>query len=147
MSDDETTSENNIKFKTVYEGEYMIQNLISNDNNCSAHFEYNYGVGVMLKLLTYNPTHKSHFLLHAIESDSKVHCLEKMYDHIFTLKTTLKKKDNPYLIYLIEWYCPDTQKIVKSSFYGDNIEQVLMKFNYGKQKKLVIYNMKLVPNC
>jgi len=151
MSNDELQHEeiheNNVKFKSVYEGEYMIQNLISNDNNCSAHFEYNYGRYVILKLLTYNPNHKSHFLLHSIEGDNNIDCLEKMYDHIFTLKTTLKKKDNPYVIYSIDWFCPDTKKIVTSSFYGDTIEQVLMKFNYGKQKKLVIYNMKLVPNC
>ena len=147
MSDDETNKENNIKFKTVYEGEYMIQKLISNDNNCSAHFEYNYGGRyVTLKLLTYNPNHKSHFLLHSIEGDDNIDSLGKMYDHIFTLKTTLKKKDNPYIIYSIDWFCPDTKKIVTSSFYGDTIEQVLTKFNYGKQKKLVIYNMKLVPN-
>ena len=29
-----------IKFTNIYEGEYAIQKLISNDNNCSAHFEY-----------------------------------------------------------------------------------------------------------
>ena len=93
MNEDETSNENNIKFKTVYEGEYMIQRLISNDNNCSAHFEYKHrGKYVILKLLTYNPNHKSHFLLHSIEGNNNIDCLEKMYDHIFTLKTTLKKK-------------------------------------------------------
>ena len=29
-----------MKFENVFEAEYKIQELIKNDNNCSAHFEY-----------------------------------------------------------------------------------------------------------
>ena len=29
-----------VNFNSVFEGENKIQNLIKNDNNCSAHFEY-----------------------------------------------------------------------------------------------------------
>ena len=157
-----------IKFTNVYEGEYAIQKLISNDNNCSSHFEYiemmgpsslldfyksqgkNYTVesqllDVKLNLITYNPTHKAHFLLHTINGSDKIDCLIKMYEHIYQLKSTLNKKESPYLLYTIEWYCPKSQKIVNSSFYGESIEQVLLKFNYGKKIQLVIHNMKLNP--
>tara|TARA_B100001063_G_scaffold231121_1_gene244948 strand:- start:9134 stop:9598 length:465 start_codon:yes stop_codon:yes gene_type:complete len=143
----------NSEIKSIYEGEYKIQKLLINDNNCSAHFEYkllvrrtiNQNEACNLKLITYNPSHKTHFLLHTVSGEDEIDCLEKMYEHIFKLKTTLKKKDSPYLLYSIEWYCPDTSKIVSSSFYGNSIEQILTKFNYGKKEKLVIYNMKLCP--
>lgn len=148
-----------INFKTVYEGEYVIQMMISNDNNCSAHFEYLVTKNdtdtlendeiICLKLITYNPMHKTHFLLNMIKGEDKLDCLDKMYDHIYKLKTSLKEKESPYLNYSISWYCPNTQKTITSSFYGESIEQILLKFNYKKDKKLVIHHMKLnpVPMC
>ena len=39
---------------------------------------------------------------------------------------------NQYLNYTIEWYNPDNSKIEYSSFYGENIQQVIYKFFYGK---------------
>ena len=139
-----------MNFTTKFMGEFEIQRLIKDDNNCSAHFTYETTMAedkVRLALTTYNPQHKTHFLLHHLEGKTAIDCLEKMYNHIYELKTTLKNKDNHYLLYQIEWYCPHTQKIESSSFYGETIEQVLMKFNHCKKEKLVIYNMKLTPTA
>jgi len=141
---------NTINFKNMYEGEHTIQKLIKSDNNCSAHFEYSNITlkGIELTVITYNPSHKTSFFLHSLYGKNKIEVLEKMYKHIYELKTTLKKKESPYLNYLIEWYNPKEKEKVTSSFYGENIQQVLKKFYYGKYKEnnIIIYNMKLIPS-
>jgi len=139
----------NKQFGNVYEVEYSIQELIKNDSNCSAHFEYEELSFKRLKLnlVTYNPKHKTHFLLFSLmgEPDKKLELIKEMYIHVYTLKVALAKGDSPYVCYTIEWYCDKTNKRVKSSFYGENIEQVLLKFNYNHDKPLTIYSMQLNP--
>lgn len=138
-----------MKFENVFEAEYKIQELIKNDNNCSAHFEYEKMSDNTYELActTFNPIHKKYFLLHKCRETTKLAAVNEMYNHIFNLKTSLDKKDSPYLLYTIEWYCPEANKSITSTFYGDSIEQVLLKFNYGKKNKLTIYSMKLNPTC
>lgn len=127
-------------FDTIYEGENAISDLIKNDNNCSAHFEYTRIIpdSFELTVVTYNPSHKNYFHLHTLIDKSKIDCLKKMYEHIHSLKKTLKKKDSPYLNYTIEWYNPKTSRVETSSFYGENIQKVLSKFFYGKHKKNIL---------
>lgn len=133
-------------FKNIYEGEYNILNLIKNDNNCSAHFNYEYkNEAINLSVITYNPKHNTFFLLHTLTSKTKLDCLIKMYDYIYQLKTSMKEKTKGFCHYSIDWYCPDQKKLVTSSFCGENIEQILLKFHYGKNDKLTIYNIKLNP--
>ena len=139
----------NKTFENVYEAEHAIQELIKNDNNCSAHFEYeilNFR-RLKLNLITYNPKHNTHFLLFSIieNTEDKLELIKQMYEHVYTLRTTLAEKDSPYVSYTIEWYCDKTQKRIKSSFYGETIEQVLIKFNYNHDKPLTIYSMQLNP--
>lgn len=139
----------NKQFENIYEVEYSIQELIKNDSNCSAHFEYIEKNFKQLKmnLITYNPKHKTHFLLFSImgESIKKLELVTQMYEHVYTLKTTLAEKNSPYVSYTIEWYCDKTKKRETSCFYGENIEQVLIKFNYNHDKPLTIYSMNLNP--
>ena len=137
------------KFDTVYEGENAIQEIIKNDNNCSAHFEYNNRInGVELIVVTYNPIHNSFFFLHSLEASTKKKALSLMYDHIYQLKYTLTKKDSPYLSYTITWYSSKKQKIINSSFYGENIQQIIGKFYYGKHNNCldVIHKITLNPS-
>ena len=142
-----TISEAKSRFESIYQGEYEIQNLIKNDNNCSAHFIYNRypGKGYELIVVTYNPKHQTSFFLHSLEGKTKVKALEKMYEHIFNLKNTLKKGDSPYLHYIVEWYNSKLSKRVTSSFYGTRIQDVITKFYYGKhnEKEILIYSIKL----
>ena len=133
-------------FENVYEAEYAIQELIKNDYNCSAHFEYekcHRFKRLKLNLITYNPIHKTPFLLFSIlrTDQNKLEIITKMYEHVYTLKTTLSEKDSQYISYTIEWYCYKTKERVKTSFHGENIEQVLLKFNHDKPK--TIYSMVL----
>ena len=83
--------------ESVYQIEYNIKKLIQNDNDCSTHFEYSKaqfgGQSVTkLTLITYNPSHKKHFLLHSLEAQTRLMAVKAMYRHIFTLKT--KSQDN-----------------------------------------------------
>ena len=137
---------NYMVFENVYEAEYAIQELIKNDYNSSAHFEYekcHRFKRLKLNLITYNPIHKIPFLLFSIfrTDQNKLEIITEMYEYVYTLKTTTKEKDSQYISYTIEWYCDKTKEKVKTSFHGENIEQVLLKFNHDKKK--TIYSMEL----
>ena len=57
--------------------------LIEKDNNCSAHFNYSYQPNTcVLDVVTYNPTHKNHFLLHSLEGTNRIDALNNMYEYI-----------------------------------------------------------------
>ena len=144
-------------FENIYEAESAIQELIKNDNNCSAHFKYttmckeernillapNF---VQLELVTYNPKHKTHFLLHSLCEKTKLAAANALYKHIFDLKQTLEKPDSGYVNYTIEWGDKKDGKTRYSSFYGVDLEDVVRKFYYGKSKKaLNVFNVKLNP--
>ena len=133
--------------ESKYQIEYNIRKLIQNDNNCSAHFEYesNY-TKVKVHLVTYNPAHKTHFLLHTTEAESNLEALKKMYDHVFNLKNTLKEKNSPYFLYSIEWYSRKEGKSQTSSFYGSDIQDILRKFYYKRDfEDLTLLKMSLLP--
>lgn len=138
--------------ESVYQIEYNIKKLIQNDNDCSTHFEYSnihFGTGrsgIKLTLITYNPSHKRHFLLHSLEAQTRLMAVKAMYQHIFTLKQTLESKDSPYLLYCIEWFDKKTNKKSKSSFYGSSIQDILMKFYYKRDvNELTLLSMMLLP--
>ena len=140
-----------ISFDNLYQGEYVIQNLIKTDNNCSAHFEYSRhpGRGIELVVNTYNPKHKTSFFLHSLYGESKVDALEKMYEYIFYLKESLKKEDSQYFNYTVEWYNPKLNRKEKSTFCGKNIQEIVNKFFYGKHRKedkITIYSIILNPS-
>ena len=149
-------------FENIYEAEHAIQELIHKDNNCSAHFKYtrhpargknsNYKNAILSPLLvtvdlvTYNPAHKTHFLLHSIGGHTDLTAANALYTHIYNLKKTLEKSDSGYVNYTIEWSDKNGGKTRLSSFYGTDLEDVVRKFYYGKSKKsLNMFNIKLNP--
>ena len=135
-------------FTNIYEGEIAIQNMIKNDNNCSAHFNYEVNHStllVTLELVTYNPAHKAAFLLHTVEAGNNCKAINKIYEYLYNLKTTLKSKNDPYLSYTLEWYNSTAKKNEISYFGGENMEEILRKFYYGKLKTTKIFNIKLNP--
>lgn len=144
-------------FENIYEAESAIQGLIKNDNNCSAHFQYaceseKYRSAVLsaefvnVDLVTYNPEHKTHFLLHTMGAKTKIGALNALYDHIYKLKETLKDNKNGYLNYTIEWGNKTDSKTRFSSFYGEDLDEIIRKFYYGKTKQsLNIFSIKLNP--
>ena len=133
-------------FKNHYEGELAIGELIKKDNNCSAHFDYKFVEGAELDLVTYNPKSSTFFLLHNTKGNSKLDVITKMYNYLFTLKVSLKTKENSLNSYTIDWYNSVEEKQFKSFFYGESVDSVLKKFNYGKTlESYIIYNIRLNP--
>jgi hypothetical protein len=121
------------KFKNIYEGEYMISELIKGDGGCYTNFDYDSvyqgGTNTNLKVITYNPIHKTHFLLHQIDGIDALDTLHKMYDHIYNIKELLQQKGN-----------------TNSYFYGQNIEEVMKKFYYRKRRDdYTILSVRLNP--
>jgi len=111
------------KFKNIYEGEYMISELIKGDSGCYTNFDYDSvyqgGTNTNLKVITYNPIHKTHFLLHQIDGIDALDTLHKMYDHLYNIKELLQQKSNTkYASYTVEWWHVDKQGINRSYFYG-----------------------------
>ena len=147
----------NKMFENIYEAEHAIQELIKNDNNCSAHFAKTHlcnnnknaittPTSVKLDLITYNPEHKTPFLLHSISAHTELAAVNAMYTHIYKLKNTLASPESGYVNYTIEWGDKKDGVARFSSFYGSDVEDIVKKFYYGKSKKsLNIFNIKLNP--
>ena len=150
-------------FKTIYEAMHAIQSLIQKDNNSFAVFEWetecekskivshscmqNKKLMYILKLVTYNPSHKTHFLLHSLKSNTKHGALEKMYDYVFQIKKSMTHKQSSLMSYSIEWYNIATKKTTWSHFRGNSIEEIISKFFYGKTASdYTIFRIKLNPN-
>lgn len=125
------------KFKNIYEGEYTISELIKKNGGCYSNFDYDSlyqgGTNISLKVITYNPIHKTHFLLHRIDGINALDALHKMYAHIYNIKELLQQ-NTEYTSYKIEWRCVGKQSINHSYFYGQNKEEVMEKFYYRKHR-------------
>jgi hypothetical protein len=121
------------KFKNIYEGEYMISELIKCDNGCYTNFDYDSvyqgGTNTSLKVITYNPSHKTHFLLHQINGIDALDTLHKMFDHLYNIKDNAN-----YVSYVVEWLYKDIMNINRSLFYGENTDEIMKKFYYRKRK-------------
>ncbi len=158
-----------------YENE--IRCLIQNDNNCSAHFEWDIKkqshenfYTLTLNLITYNPKHLIHFLLHSIkhkinkpdvedsdyvlldtnkheinkpkiEDSDYVLVLEEMYKYLLKCNDCLYK-------YMIKWRfkaCDGHQSC--SHFQGNSIKQIIDKIYYGKKDDMIIIDLiELIPD-
>ena len=136
-------------FQNIYEAERAIQELIEKDNHCSAHF--NYGASSMnysLDLVTYNPKHKKHFLLHTTNGKTRIQAANRMYKHLTQLKESIKQKNSNLLNYTVEWYNYADDKSYHSSFYSASgrIEEIVKKVYYGKTRgSIIIHSIKLNP--
>ena len=121
------------KFGNIYEGEYMISELIKCDNGCYTNFDYDSvyqgGTNTSLKVITYNPSHKTHFLLHQINGIDALDTLHKMYEHLYNIKDNAN-----YVSYVVEWLYKDIMNINRSLFYGENMDEIMKKFYYRKRK-------------
>jgi len=132
-----------ISFESIYEGEYMISELIKGNGGCYTHFNYEvdsyqqFTVGdIKLSLVTYNPIHKTHFLLHELVAEDKINCLQDMYDHIYGIKNLIENKEGKSyageICYTIMWMEDGKMGTNTSFFYGKNLEDIIKKFYYGK---------------
>jgi len=141
----------NTPFANIYEGEYMISELIKGESGCYTNFDYEPvyqgGTNTTLKVITYNPIHKTHFLLHQIDGVDNIDALKKMYDHIYNIKELLQQKSNTkYASYTVEWWHVDKTGINHSFFYGENVEAVMKKFYYRKRREdYTILSVRLNP--
>ena len=61
--------------------------------DCYTNFDYDSvyqgGTNTNLKVITYNPIHKTHFLLHQINGIDALDTLHKMYEHLYNIKELL----------------------------------------------------------
>ena len=77
-----------MEFQNIYEGEYMISKLIEKQYNCYCHFDYELlypgGTNISLRLIGYNPTKKTHKVLHKIDGVNMEDALEKMYNFLYS---------------------------------------------------------------
>ena len=132
-------------FSNTFLAELAIRKLIQNDNNAHAFLNYNKinDTDYKLHLVTLNPNHDTHFLMHSIQGNDLLTLYNTMYRYVYELKITLKQHDSPYLSYTVEWY--NDNKIELSYFSGTSMEDVIRKFNYGKSSTPTIFSIKLNP--
>jgi hypothetical protein len=132
-------------FSNTFLAELAIRKLIQNDNHAHAFLNYNKinDTDYKLHLVTLNPVHDTHFLMHSIQGDDLLMLYNDMYKYVYELKAALKQHDSPYLSYTVEWY--NDNKIELSYFSGTSVEDVVRKFNYGKSSTPTIFSIKLNP--
>ena len=126
------------RFNEELKLEYTISQIIYKDNGCYTHFDKS---DSKLNVVTYNPKHHTYFLLVSIP------IVENYY---LTLKNALsyierntdRKEFNSYTV---QWK-NDQEDMKTSYFWAKDIQEVLDKVNYKKDKnKLTIYSIKVNP--
>ena len=151
---------------TKYQLERKISDMIHKDNKCTAHFmwEYkpkgNYGdvvniIGSLeLKVVTLNPAHETHFLLHQISKNLYDNVnIEDLYCKILqeVINILEKKKDSTIFHYAISWrdISNDALKFntVNSYFSGKNFKEIMEKFFFEKcEDNIIIDGITLLPD-
>jgi len=134
-------------FENIYIAELAIRKLIQNDNNSEA-FLHSKKCGSLqesyiLDLVTLNPVHNTHFLMHSLKGENLLTLYNNMYNYVYDLKNALKNKPSNFLNYTVEWYNNNKREL--SYFSGRSIEEVVRKFNYGKLTTPTIFSIKLSP--
>ena len=149
-----------------YKLERKISDLIYKDNKCTAHFIWkyntkgNYGdvvdiVGSLeLKVITLNPVHETHFLLHKIKKNLyENENIEDLYCKILqeVINILEKKKDSTIFHYAISWrdISNDALKFntVTSYFSGKNFKEIMEKFFFEKNENdIIIASVTLSPD-
>lgn len=138
--------------KTLYEYENAIRKIIKDDNKCSVHFSWDRAENYWLfNLATWNPKHKSAFLLHTVPSPEfrNIKAYEVMYEYVVNLKNMMSEKNTeteyPEKHYQVSWHDTEKNKTVSSFFWGVNLGEILRKFYFDKGEDTNIYNIKLMP--
>ena len=143
--------------------EREISEKIQKDNGCLAHFiwEFKPASGkdsldtLELKIVTINPTHNNHFLLHKatkIITNRKDNIDDIYCDILKEVIEILNKKcaTNP-LYYAIGWRDVSNEELkfntVTSYFSGRNFKEIMEKFYFEKcEKNIIIDSVKLLPD-
>ena len=141
-NDDLKTNEN------VLDLEHQISELIRNGRSgCHASFRYSHqGPKVRTKLVTWNPKHRSTFLVHEVEASSRIDTLK---DLLIYVKDKIRDQERPYTV---KWYFKHSKntndlKLVTSHFYATDLYSLLDKFYYDKNKDdYQIVEIKLNPS-
>ena len=144
-------------YQTAYDAELATRTLIKNDNQCEAFFYTELEtkgaqiIGAKLQLITINPKHNTPFLLYSIDLDpnlakSRRTCYyNRMYDYVYNVQKGLNKKGEPLIHYTIEWENRSGQ-VQTSYFSGTSLQNILIKFNYGKSPPPTIFKLQLKPS-
>lgn len=137
-----------IREKQIYKLKFEISELIRNDNGSYVSFEYNSSptFSRWLDVITYNPRHGQHFLFGRfyMKDLSELEVLEKVRSYI--KKPSVRFQYTTNKSYSIKWWNKEQSKLITSSFYGEDIYDVLYKF-YCKKKKdsIEIHEISLNP--
>ena len=143
--------------------EREISEKIQKDNGCLAHFIWEfkpaYGKNSLdtleLKIVTINPKHNNHFLLHKatkIITNRKDNIDDIYCDVLKEVIEILNKKcaTNP-LHYAIGWRDISNEELkfntVTSYFSGQDFKEIMEKFYFEKcEKNIIIDSVKLLPD-
>ena len=130
-----------------YDYESRIERLIHKQNKCTVHFEYDQAMSgnlptpdKELKVVTYNPEHKQHFLLGTFTGEDEADAARKAWEHVS------KNEDGKKYNFTIKWYKKDDGKEHQSYFWARSIERALFKFDHEKNRDdFVILSVDLNP--
>ena len=143
--------------------EREISEKIQKDNGCLAHFIWEYNPASIknsshtleLKIVTINPTHNNHFLLHKVTkciTDPRDN-IDDVYCEILNevIEILNKKSQGNIIYYAIGWRDISNEdlkfKTVTSYFSGKNFKDIMEKFYFEKcEENIIIDNVKLLPD-
>ena len=111
--------------------EKQISEIILKDNGCSSHFEYKeeYIDNCQLVLTTYNPIHDEKFIAYRVNGKNKLDAIKNLLD-LIEKKFFSKRLKN----YSVEWIKIKQNKSYTSYFVARDIEELLKKFYFQKNK-------------
>ena len=144
--------------KNRFQLEKEITDIIFNDNGCSTHFQWGSNnesnstqAKYQLNLVTYNPIHKTQFLLHTItEEIGDIELLWQEKEEIETkilrdMLYYLQQRKKHVYYYTVKWsYKKDDSNAGEefkenvSYFNGNDIQEIINKFFFQKDKDTII---------
>ena len=153
----------NTESLTKYQLERKIAEIIHKDNGCTAHFIWEYKpnkvvstvIGFLeLKVVTLNPSHATHFLLHKVKKNLYENvnvedlCCVILQEVIKILQT---KEDSTIIHYAIGWRDRTKEAIkfttITSYFSGNSFKEIIDKFFFEKNENdIIIDSITLLPD-
>ena len=142
--------------------EKQISDIINKDNGCTAHFIWdlkpcfrnNPEGSLELKVVTLNPVHSTHFLLHKVVKTvypdtniDKTTC-DLLND---VIKVLLEKNKDQLLHYAVGWrdtsHTSTRFKTITSYFSGNSFKEIIEKFFFEKdERNIIIDSIQLLPD-
>ena len=137
--------ENTLK---ILQAQNTIFKMLNGNNGVTVHFRYEDNV---LSLITFNPKNDEYFLVksiplktsHSSSTLEELTVYDEMVKYVDMLVHCIDKKEVYPSVgtpYTVTW-TKAGEKINTSYFYGDNIEDVLSKFYYGKESIKHLFNI------